>query len=440
MATNIRRQAAFLTLANVATRATGFVLHLMLARLMGPEALGVMEMAHSVEMLALTPVVAGVPTAMSRLVAQRDDHGRAEVLRAGITVVKRMAWRIMPAMLLLSPLLAWFLGDSRTLPAILVSVPDVLLLGLCAVYSGYCYGVGDTRMPAISECGEQAIRFLLCGGLLLFFRHMPLGFVSAIPGAAETVAAFSVMGYVRSHLPLRDVTRSSLTLEKELVRLSMPTVTSRFCATGVRAFSAVLLPVCLRRSGLSLTAATAQYGLLTGMALPLMMLPGMVTGAIAMVATPAVSTMEQDPRSLRRLASQLQWSGLGLGVAACAGLWVLAEFIAGTLYHTPALAPLLRLMSPMTVMLAIHQVQYGMIAGLGMQRQALTGTLLAALVQLGLMAYLVPLSRLRLFGAVIAMTCGEAVNLLWSTSLLSRRLKKNMTSTKSACKISSGVV
>lgn len=440
MATTIRRQAAFLTLANVATRATGFALHLLLARLMGPEALGVMEMAHSVEMLALTPVVAGVPTAMSRLVAQRDERGRAEVLHAGMAVVKRAAWCIMPALLLLSPLLAWLLGDSRTLPAILVSVPDVLLLGLCSVYSGYCYGVGDTRLPAISECGEQGIRFFLCCGLLLSFRHMPLSFVAALPGAAETIAAFAVMGYVRSRLPLRDARASSPALEKELVRLSVPTVTSRLCTTGVRAFSAVLLPVCLRRSGLSLAAATAQYGLLTGMALPLMMLPGMVTGAIAMVATPAVSTLEQDPRSLRRLSRQLQWSGLGLGVAACAGLWVLAEFIAGTLYRTPALAPLLRLMSPMTVMLAVHQVQYGMIAGLGLQRQALTGTLLAAIVQLGLMALLAPLARLRLFGAVIAMTCGEAVNLLWATGLLSKRLRKNIISKKSACKIASGVV
>lgn len=63
---SLRRQAMILTLANGATRAVGFVLHLMLARLMGAEALGVMELANTVGMLALTPVTAGVPAAMSR--------------------------------------------------------------------------------------------------------------------------------------------------------------------------------------------------------------------------------------------------------------------------------------------------------------------------------------------------------------------------------------
>lgn len=71
VATSLKKQAAVLSLANGYTRALGFLLRLILARMMDAQALGLMEMASSVSMLALTPVTAGTPMAMSRLTAKR---------------------------------------------------------------------------------------------------------------------------------------------------------------------------------------------------------------------------------------------------------------------------------------------------------------------------------------------------------------------------------
>ena len=99
---SLKKQALTLTLANAYTRALGFALRLITARLMGAQALGVMEMSSSAVMLAITPVTAGVPTAVSRLTAQKDAD-EAAVLRAGLSLVKRMTLLLTPALLLLSP-------------------------------------------------------------------------------------------------------------------------------------------------------------------------------------------------------------------------------------------------------------------------------------------------------------------------------------------------
>ena len=180
MTGSIRKQATALTMANGATRAVGFAMHLLLARWMGAEALGVMEMAHSVEMLALTPVTAGLPAAMSRLTAQRPACDRPEVLRSGAALVRHLALWLMPALALLSPLIAYLLGDERVLPSIWVSVPGILLLGLGAVYNGYCYGQGNAALPAMNECVEQGVRFLLAVALLLFVSAS----YTPLPGAS----------------------------------------------------------------------------------------------------------------------------------------------------------------------------------------------------------------------------------------------------------------
>ena len=71
MAATLRHQALILAAGNGLTRAMGFVMRLLTARWMGAEALGVMELAGTAGMLALTPLAAGLPSAMSRLTARR---------------------------------------------------------------------------------------------------------------------------------------------------------------------------------------------------------------------------------------------------------------------------------------------------------------------------------------------------------------------------------
>ena len=57
----LKKQALTLTIANGFTRGLGFLFRLMTARLMGAEAIGVMELSASAAMLALTPATAGLP-------------------------------------------------------------------------------------------------------------------------------------------------------------------------------------------------------------------------------------------------------------------------------------------------------------------------------------------------------------------------------------------
>lgn len=421
MPVTLAKQALILTLGNALTRGLGFILRLLLARWMGPEALGVMEMANSVGMLALTPVTAGIPSGMSRLTAKHPTADQPNVLRAGLRLVTRMALWLTPLLVLLSPLLAWTLGDSRTLPAILLTAPDILLLGLCSVYCGYCYGRENTLLPAAAECAEQGVRFILSLALVLLVRHADIGIIAALPGAAEAVAALVVVLIFRHFFPLhRHPGKPVSDLQKQLFHLAAPTTLSRLCLTGMRALEAVLLPVCLRRSGLSAAAATAQFGLLTGMAMPMMMLPGVVTSALCMITTPAISRSEGDSRALRCTIRRLMLPSVLIGLASAVLLLLGADVLSVHLYRTPALAPLLRFMCPITLLFAIHQVQMGMITGLGLQRHSLTGTIVSSIVSLLFTAWLATLPQLRLFGAALGTMAGQLITILWDSAILAR--------------------
>lgn len=414
---SLKKQALVLTLANAYTRALGFVLRLVTARLMGAEAMGVMELSSSAVMLAITPVTAGVPTAMSRLTAQQDADEQA-VLRAGLSLVKLLSAWLTPALLLLSPLIAWVLGDMRTLPSILTSVPMIILLGLCAVYSGWFYGKDDAGTPALNECAEQTVRCVLAFILLLSFANRSVALTAALPNIAEVAAGVTVLLLFLQRTPSLRQTRVDAGIRREIIRLTAPTTAARLCQTALRALNAVLLPVCLRRSGLTAAAATAQFGLLNGMAMPLLMLPGIVTGAICMVATPAVSRQEGQQDRLQNTMRQLLLSAGSVGLIATVGLFFGADFISTRMYKEATLAPLLRLMAPAALLMAVQQVQFGLITGLGVQNKALTGTVIASFLNLGVTAVLCPFPGIRLYGAAIASLAGTLLRVIWNHCVL----------------------
>ena len=430
MGMSLRRQAMVLTLANAYTRVIGFALRLLLARGMSPEALGVMEMTGSVTMLALTPVTAGVPVAVSRLSAQGGPRNAAAVLKAGRQVVARMSLLLAPGLLLLSPLIAWLLGDFRTLPAIWTSVPMIFLLGQCAVYSGLCYGLNCARLPAMAECGEQTLRVMLIF-LWLMLPAQPTAISAAMPGVAEGLAALFVLtAFSRHFRHLKTADAPDGALMGDIRRLSGPMTASRMCLTGMRALNAVLLPMCLRRSGLSANGAAAQFGMLSGMAMPLTMLPGVVTGALCMVSSPMVARQEHQPEKVRATCRRLMRLALMISLPCGAAMLLGADFLEKVVYRADGLAPLIRLLAPLTVLAALMQVLSGVVTGLGLQRRTLTGTLACSALTLVLTAWLCPLPAWGLRGAAVATLAGHALRLVWTLAVVKRALHAPQTSTE----------
>ena len=404
MPQTLKKQALTLTIANGFTRGLGFFFRLMTARLMGAEAIGVMELSASAAMLALTPATAGLPTAMSRVTA-RPNADQSAVLRAGLSLNRRIALVMMPLLFLLAPGMAWLLSDFRTLPAILISIPAVFLLGCCAVYSGWFYGRGDMLTPAQCECSEQIVRFVGSLVLLLIFTRSPLSVRAALPGFAGILAGICVWMMFRRRAPLPPGVPSA-DLRHELLALSAPTAVSRLCQT------------CLRQSGLTASAATAQFGLLSGMAMPLIMAPGVITSAMCMVAAPAVSRQESNRVRLKRTMRQLLLLAGLIGCLSSCVLFLFAQPISMLLYGEPALTGVLMALSPLSMLFAIQQVQFGLVTGLGVQRRAMPGTIVSSALTLVVMSIFCPMPSVRIFGAVLAMLAGSLVRVIWNAAVL----------------------
>lgn len=405
----LAKKAAGVAAANVLTRAMGFAIRILLSRMLGAEALGVSEMAHGAHMLAITPLTAGLPAAVSRETARGRGDGLP--LAAGRQLARRFGWALAAAYLILTPLIARLLGDARTLPTLLVGAPCVIILGVSCVYNGHCYGIGRTTPPVASELIEQLLRLALAPVCLTLVSGRALSLRAAAPGVgtviAELLSLIVIAVWLRGAAGRHDK-RALADMRKTLMRTAAPLTLSRLTTTALRMLMGVMVPLRLVASGLSRSEAVAGYGMIGGMAMPLMLLPCMATGAMAVVGAPAFARMETRRRDVKRLLGRMLAFAAPLGAVSAVSVYLLADFAANAVYAQPALAPVLRALCPVALLMPLCQVTGTALTGLGLQTKSLRASVLGAFVTLIAVYFLAARSDMRLSGAAIAYIAGQA--------------------------------
>lgn len=418
------RQTAFLSGSHFLVRVMGFILRIWLSRELGAQAMGLVELAGNAQMLLITPVVSGLPAAMSRMCAKAEPERQVRVLRCGIGLALAFSLPLMLIAFALRTPLALWLGDIRTLPALIAYLPCIPVLGVSCALNGYYYGTGRPVPPAVSEILEQVIRLFLTVRLVSTLRGWPVMLRAAAPAAAsmigETIALMLMLLIAARTLLTARAAGSRRMILREMIALSLPLTGMRIVSSLMRTVQSVLIPARLQISGLTASGALGQLGMMNGMMMPVLLLPSFVTCSLTMVAAPELTRRQAQQRPQRHLVLRLILAALSIGLMAMAGVWILAPLFSNTLYRQPELLPLLRRCCALVPVMAVSQVVSGMMNGLGLQGTSLRITLLSSFLSILTMYVLAAQPALRLWGVIIAFAGSQVVTLILSLRALLR--------------------
>lgn len=418
------RQTAFLSGSHFLVRVMGFILRIWLSRELGAQAMGLVELAGNAQMLLITPVVSGLPAAMSRMCAKAEHERQVRVLRCGMGLALAFSLPLMLIAFALRTPLALWLGDIRTLPALIAYLPCIPVLGVSCALNGYYYGTGRPVPPAVSEILEQVIRLFLTVRLVSTLRGWPVMLRAAAPAAAsmigETIALMLMLLIAARTLLTARAAGSRRMILREMIALSLPLTGMRIVSSLMRTVQSVLIPARLQISGLTASGALGQLGMMNGMMMPVLLLPSFVTCSLTMVAAPELTRRQAQQRPQRHLVLRLILAALSIGLMAMAGVWILAPLFSNTLYRQPELLPLLRHCCVLVPVMAVSQVVSGMMNGLGLQGTSLRITLLSSFLSILTMYVLAAQPALRLWGVIIAFAGSQVVTLILSLRALLR--------------------
>ena len=295
-----------LTVAGIVVKILGGLNRIFLSRLLGGEGIGLYQMAYPVYILLLSIIGAGIPIAVSIMIAEEAAKGHYSGVRrifhvtlAFMTVVAVVCGLALPfgAHGLVE---VGIVRDGRAFPALAVLAPALTLSVIACCFRGYFQGLQLMTPTALSQMADQFVR--VCTMLVLAWLLLPKGLewaaagaaFGAVPGAAAGLLLITFLYYRYSRQPMPEDdgvfrVQSPRRIIRRLIVLAVPVAAANMLLPAVASIDLFIVPLRLEAAGYSTHEATALYGYLTGMANGLVQLPAILTIALATSLVPAVS-------------------------------------------------------------------------------------------------------------------------------------------------------
>ncbi|HZG73055.1 MAG TPA: stage V sporulation protein B, partial [Chondromyces sp.] len=286
------------------TKILGFVNRIVVARLIGEEGVGLYMMVFPTFILIVTIVQLGLPVAISRSIAVADAQGDTKkmkkILAVSLTVTVSLSLLFTPGLIMLAPYLSkTIFTDPRTYYPLVAISPSIPIIAVSTVLRGYFQGRQKMKPPAYSQIIEQVVRIVLIAVLTKAFLPYGIEYAAAGAMAAACLGELASLFYLMTIFKLRKrfkvrrqffkTVSSGKDTFKELMGVALPATGSRMIGSISWFLEPIVVTQSLAIAGLTTVIATKQYGMLTGYALPLLMLPSFVTVSLSTSLVPAIS-------------------------------------------------------------------------------------------------------------------------------------------------------
>lgn len=360
-----------LTITGLISRIIGFYYRIYLTRLFGEEGMGIYQLLSPVLALSFSLTAAGYQTAISKFVAERTSGEKTALFQpvlVGLSISLPLSFLCTGVIFSASDFIGThLLQEPRTVPLLRILAFSIPLSAAHSCINGYFYGRKKTAVPAISQLLEQLARvgcvyiisvYALSRGqsLTINLAVWGLAFGELISMLISVVAIY--VCYAREHIShglalFSPPSHNHINTErktasfhpgifpvyKSILGMALPLTANRIVLNLLQSVEAVSIPAKLKAYGYDTAAALSVYGVLTGMAMPLIFFPNALTGSVAVLLLPIISennaagNIQGVKQAIRRTIKYCGLMGL-----ACMCVFAFFGNLMGTLLFNSPLA------------------------------------------------------------------------------------------------------
>jgi len=397
--------AAVLAIGSVAAKVLGALYRVPLTNILGAEGMGMYQLVFPVFALFMVLATAGIPTALSRMVAEKRAEGKParKYLVSAIIVLATLGTVLAILTFALSGEIARWQGNAETASGFMIIAPTIILVSLIAGFRGWFQGEMYMLPTALSNIIEQVVK--LAVGIGMSAAFISRGVTAAVNGALLGIAISEACAL--SYLFVTYLVRGRK-LKAERLHVSRDDARTMFRVAFPIAIVAVLMPLSnfldsiilvnvLKGAGVAQDVATAQYGLLSGPVNSLVNMPVVIIMSLAVVVVPSVSVsrVQRDIDGVMlksRLSIKLSYL---IGVPCAFFFMVFAPRLLPVIY--PALTAaqlsvsvnLLRIVAANVVLLSAMQIYVSLLQALDKTKYAVLSLFIAIITKIVLSVVLV---------------------------------------------------
>lgn len=421
-----------LTAVGLAVRSVGMVFNSYITRTVGAEGIGLFTLIMTVYSFAITFATSGINLTVTRLVASAVGDGQGSVRRIlRHAVVYAMIFST-TACIVLFLLASYFgvhvLGDERTVIPLRILATSLVPIALSSVFSGYFVGVKRVTRSAVVQVLGQIFKVGITLFMLYRFIRYGVAYATIALCLSTTLTELSVFFVAlvqfiwdrRRHKRAECGTRSSFS---DITGMALPLAVSAYIRSALLTLEHILIPKRLRDRGESLSDSLAEYGILHGMALPLLMYPMSPLTSFSGLLVPefAESMARGEHERMRRIASEALNTTLAYASAVMVFLAVFSEELGYVVYDSYGAGHYIAIMAPVVPIMYLDHVTDSMLKGIGEHVYSMWVNISDSLLSVILVWGLIPVMGISGYAVVIVVM--EAFNFVLSSLRLRKRIK-----------------
>ncbi|NMB96121.1 MAG: stage V sporulation protein B [Clostridiaceae bacterium] len=427
--------AVILMLSGLVVRMVGFVYRVYLSNLIGAEGMGLFQLVVPVYSLIIMTLTSGITVAVSRLTAQetaKKHHVNINrITLSGIILVVSASFLVSLLIFLkIDFVVTTLLKDPRTYSSIFFLIPCIPIIAASSVLKGHFYGRQNVNPPAWSQIVEQITKITFA--LLALGKYASRGLEYACAAATASLALGEIANMlILSVMYILSIKKNKMSGNKrglmrkrriiiEIFKIAAPISANRLITSLMSAIELIMIPARLMHGGMNYQNSVELYGKLTGMAMPIITFPALVTSSLATTLVPALSEA-LSLRSFRTINYRITKS---IQLTFVLGFLFMAIFIgypneiSDLIYRRDNVGEMIYILSFTCLFFYLQQTLNGILNGLGKESKILRNAIVGYVIRIAFVYFLLPVYGIKSY--ILAIIISSTVVCLLDLTLVIR--------------------
>lgn len=412
---------AILTTTSILINVVGLVFNTYITNLVGTECLGIFQLIMSVYTFAITLASSGIGLAATRIISEElacNNNSNAKKAAKKCVLYSLIVGSISCLLvILLSKTIAtvWLHGKISYIAICFlgVSLPFVALSGSI---NGYFNAIRKASKNAMSQIIEQIAKIVI--STLLISRFMPSGITYACISLVIGVCASEVFSFsyvftcylfeIRKEKELAENEDTHIT--KRILNISVPIAIASYIRSGLSTLKHILIPIRLEKSGVSCEIAISEYGMINGVAMPLILFPSVFINSFSSLLIPEFSRYyaTNDSQKIKSIISRIFKTSSIFSICMTFVFFMYSNDICILMYNNIKIATYVKILSPLLFIIYLDTIVDSILKGLNEQLSVMKCNILDLFVSISFIYFLLPVFGA--YGYIVVIYISELLN------------------------------
>ena len=391
-----------ITISSLIMQSIGFYFMIYISNKVGSEALGIFNIIMSVYMFFITIATSGINISTTRLVVKEKSKNpnlsTKAIMKKCISYSLFFGFLSCILLFLLAPFIqSNFLHNKISHKLLYVVAVSLPFISVSSSINGYFTAIRKNYKNVGCKIFEQIIKMISTTYILSLFMPNGVNYACLSLVLGETICEIcscilAIIFYIFEEKKYF-YNRNKENYLKSILKISIPISITSYIKSILSTLKQILIPLRLEKSGLSCETALSQYGLINGMALPVLLFPSVIINSFSGLLLPEFSYYNDNNsyNLINTIISKIFKLSFVFSIGFVSFFLFFGTDISNLIFNEKEISIYLKLLSPLVLPMYLDSVVDNILKGLDKQVQVMKCNILDLFISIIGIFFLLPI-------------------------------------------------